>query len=683
MGLDMIDENSLDKQGNAECLKMANAIRFLAADAVQRAGSGHPGMPMGAADIATVLFGRHLKFCAKNPDWPDRDRFVLSAGHGSMLLYSLLFLTGFEKITMEQIQKFRQWGSLTPGHPEHDISCGVEATTGPLGQGLATAVGMALAERVLAEDFGADIVDHHTYVLAGDGCLMEGISQEAISFAGHMGLGKLIVLWDDNRISIDGAISLCDSTDQQQRFCAVGWNVLKVDGHDHSAVDEVLSEARCSDRPTLIACRTIIGCGAPNRQGTAGVHGAPLGGREIEETRRNLGWEHPPFVIPDDILQKWRQIGHRSDGAFTDWQSRFDKLSSARKKDFSRRMERQLPPEVFRVLRELKLRLEDEKPTLATRKASQTVLSEITPVIPELLGGSADLTGSNLTWVEPMKPLKKDDFQGRYIHYGIREHFMGAAMNGITLHGGFRCYGGTFLTFSDYARPSIRLSALMGCPVVYVMSHDSIGLGEDGPTHQPVEHLAILRATPRLQVLRPADSVETLECWELALKTIDKATVLILSRQNLPALRGAQGRSRNLCAQGAYVLAKAENKRKATIIGTGSEVSLAIAAKNELEKKGIGVQVVSMPSHELFSQQTESYQRQVLPRTGVRVAVEAATRQGWDRWLCAGGLRQDKTAFIGVQEFGASASAAELYSHFGLTVEGIVETVMSLLSSSR
>ncbi len=653
---------------------MANAIRALSMDAVQQANSGHPGAPMGMADMATVLFARHLKFDPADPRWPDRDRFVLSNGHASMLLYALLYLTGYADMTIDEIRNFRQLGSRTPGHPEYGHAAGVETTTGPLGQGIATAVGMALAERLANARYGDAIVDHHTYVFAGDGCLMEGISHEAISMAGHLGLSKLIVLFDDNSISIDGATELTVSDDQLARFAASGWTVERIDGHDPAAIDAALTRARQSDRPSLIACRTIIGFGAPNKQGTAATHGSPLGADEIAAARETLGWSHPPFEIPAGILDAWRAAGSRGGDERAAWQSRFDALDAAARAEFDRTRAGTLPAGLADAVNAYKKTLSAEKPSWATRKSSQEALEMLTPLLPEMIGGSADLTGSNNTKTAATAPVTPDDFSGRYMYYGVREHGMAAAMNGLALHGGFIPYAGTFLTFTDYCRPAIRLAALMGQRVVYVMTHDSIGLGEDGPTHQPVEHVAALRAMPNVNVFRPADAVETAECWQLALESETTPSVLALTRQNLATVRTVHS-DENLCARGGYVLAEAAGERRATILATGSEVAIALDARAALQASGIPTAVVSMPCCELFDAQDASYRAAVLG-DGARVAIEAGVGFGWGRY----GIADD--AFIGMTGFGASAPADQLYVHFGITADAIVRTVTAQLTNT-
>ena len=661
--------------------KKAAAIRVLAMDAVQAANSGHPGMPMGMADVATVLFERHLKFDASAPRWADRDRFILSAGHGSMLIYALLHLTGYEDVTLEQIRNFRQWGAITAGHPEYGHVSGVETTTGPLGQGISNSVGFAIAEEHLRARFGRKVVDHYTYVIAGDGCLMEGISQEAIGLAGRQRLGKLIVLWDDNNISIDGEISMSDITDQRMRFKASGWHVQEIDGHDPDAIDAAIEAAKKSKKPSLIACKTHIGFGAPNKQDTAGAHGAPLGAEEIAATRKAYGIDWAPFEIPADVKKSWEAIGARGASARKEWQERFDTLSDGRKKEFMRVMGREAPRRLTPTIKAFKRKVSEEAPKVATRKASQMVLEVVNPVMPETMGGSADLTGSNLTLTPDLGVFDTGNRRGRYIYYGIREHGMAAAMNGMVLHGGVRPYGGTFMAFVDYARGAMRLSALMGVPTIYVMTHDSIGLGEDGPTHQPVEHLAICRATPNSWTFRPADVVETAEAWEVALASQNTPSVLALSRQGLPTLRTAH-KNKNLTSQGAYVLADAEGSRKAILIATGSEVEIAMKARDILQAKGIGTRVVSMPCMELFAAQDESYRRKVLPGGPVRVGIEAAVRDGgWDRWLLGERGKNGKADFVGMSGFGASAPAPRLYEEFGITAEAAVAKVEALLGN--
>ncbi|WP_285670114.1 transketolase [Paralimibaculum aggregatum] len=657
---------------------MANALRVLALDAVAAANSGHSGMPMGMADVATVLFDSHLRFDPKAPRWHDRDRFVLSAGHGSMLLYGLLHLTGYEDMGEDQIRAFRQLGSRTAGHPEFGHAAGIETTTGPLGQGLANAVGMAIAEEALRARFGARVFDHHTWVIAGDGCLMEGVSQEAITLAGHLALSRLIVLWDDNGISIDGKVSLTDSTDQRARFEASGWVTRAVNAHDHADIEAALAWAKAQKQPVMLACKSHIGFGAPTLQDTAKAHGAITGADEIAGAKAAIGWEgKAPFEIPAAIRADWARAAARGAEARAEWQARFAALTPARQAEIDRVMAGEAPKKLASAVRKLKRRLAEEAPKMATRKASEVALAEINPVMRETIGGSADLTGSNNTRTADLGVFSAADRKGRYIHYGIREHGMAAAMNGIALHGGLAPYGGTFLCFADYARPSIRLSALMGVRTVYVMTHDSIGLGEDGPTHQPVEHLAMLRATPGLNVFRPADAVETAEAWELALSAAGPS-VLALTRQNLPAVRTAHV-NRNEVGRGAYILAEAEAKRAAVIVATGSEVEIAMAAKAMLEAEEIGTRVVSMPCWELFEAQDETYRRRVLPPGPVRVGVEAAVRTGWDRWLCGERGSAKKAGFVGMEGFGASAPYQELYKSFGITAEAVAAEVRRLL----
>jgi transketolase len=629
-------------------------------------------MPMGMADVATVLFTRFLKFDASRSEWPDRDRFVLSAGHGSMLLYGLLYLTGYQEMTLEELKNFRQLDSLTAGHPEYGPTPGVETTTGPLGQGLANAVGMALGERLLNARFGDDIVDHHTYVIAGDGCLMEGISHEAASLAGHLGLGKLIVLFDDNGISIDGPTWLSVSDDQGARFAAYGWHVQAIDGHDPEAIAAALRAARKSDRPSLIACRTVIGYGAPSKAGTSKTHGAPLGAEEVAGARAQLGWPYPAFEVPDEVLSAWRAAGARGAAASAAWNDRVAGLDKADLAEFQRRVMGLLPVGWEVAVNDFKRRTSEARPSVATRVSSQQVLEVVSGVLPELLGGSADLTGSNNTRVAGQEAVSGKDYSGSYVYYGVREHAMAAAMNGLALHGGFIPYGGTFLVFADYCRPAIRLSALMHQRVIYVLTHDSIGLGEDGPTHQPVEHLASLRAIPNLLVFRPADTVETAECWALALQAESRPSVLALSRQGLPTVRSEHSEE-NLCAHGAYILTAAEAERQVTLIATGSEVSLALAARALLRDEGISAAVVSMPCRELFEEQSQHYRDEVLGPGTLRIAVEAAVGFGWERWT------GEQGGFVGMTGFGASAPAKDLYSKFNITPKAVVEAVKARL----
>ena len=650
---------------------MANALRFLAVDAVQKANSGHPGMPMGMADVATVLYTRFLNFNASDPAWADRDRFILSAGHGSMLLYALLHLTGYEDFSLEELKNFRQLGSRTAGHPEYGHGAGIETTTGPLGQGIANAVGMALAERMLADRFGSDLVDHNTYVIAGDGCLMEGISHEAASFAGRLGLGKLVVLFDDNGISIDGSTDIAVNDDQMMRFGACGWDVSFCDGHDPDAIAQAINGAHeATDKPSLIACKTMIGFGSPNKAGTAATHGAPLGDEEIAATREALNWPHSPFEIPEAVSSAWRRVGAMKSAKMEAWRKRLE--DSGRKAEFERLISGTLPKDWLVSVQDFKRKHSAEKTKVATRKASQETLDVLAEAIPELAGGSADLTGSNLTKAKSQKPVTPGDFSGSYIHYGVREHGMAAAMNGIALHGGFVPYGGTFLIFTDYCRPAIRLSALMKQRVIYVMTHDSIGLGEDGPTHQPVEHLASLRAIPNLNVYRPCDVVETAECWAASLETSSTPSVLSLSRQGLPCLR-TEHTDENLSAKGGYVLAEAEAKRAVTLIASGSEVEIAMQACDQLKAEGISAAVVSMPCLDKFEEQSQEYRDQVIhPDTPV-VVVEAAIEQSWGKYIGRNGK------FVGMSTFGASAPANELYEHFGITTQNVVNAAKQIV----
>jgi transketolase len=646
--------------------ELANAIRALAMDAVEAAKSGHPGMPMGMADVATVLYSKFLKFDPKQPNWADRDRFILSAGHGSMLLYALNFLTGYEKMTMEQLKKFRQLHALTAGHPEVMVEAGIETTTGPLGQGIATSVGFALAERMLNARFGNDLVDHHTYVIASDGDLMEGISHEAASLAGHLKLGRLIVLYDDNNISIDGATSLSFTDDSLKRFESYGWHTSQVDGHDVNAIEKAIAAAKADPRPSIISCKTIIGYGAPKKGGTKDCHGSPLGAEEVAATRVKLGWNSSAFDVPDTILQEWRSYGAKGKSTREGWEKRLQ--ASAKKAEFEAAMAGKVPDAAYAALSALKEKVAAEKPKVATRQSSGMALEVLLPALTELVGGSADLTPSNNTQVKGFEDVKPGAYGGRYIRYGVREHGMAACMNGLALHGGIIPYGGTFMQFADYCRPSIRLSALMKQRVVYIMTHDSIGLGEDGPTHQPVEHLAALRAIPNLLTMRPCDTVETAECWEVALKKQNGPSLLALSRQNLPTLRGAE--KENRAAKGGYVLAGGE-KRKVTIIATGSEVSLAMEARTKLAEQGIEAAVVSMPCTELFDAQDDNYRSSVLG-DAPRIVVEAAVRLGWDRYLRA------NDAFVGMKSFGESAPAPDVYKHFGITVDAVVAAAKRL-----
>ncbi|HEX8623246.1 MAG TPA: transketolase [Allosphingosinicella sp.] len=648
---------------------LANAIRALSMDAVQAANSGHPGMPMGMADVATLLFTEYLKHDPADPAWPDRDRFVLSAGHGSMLIYALLHLTGYANPTIEEIASFRKLGSPCAGHPENFMLAGVEATTGPLGQGFGMAVGMAIAERHLNAVFGDELVDHRTWVVAGDGCLMEGLNHEAVGLAGHLGLGRLNVFWDDNRITIDGGTDLSRSEDTLARYAASGWHVVACDGHDFADIRRAIDEALADARPSLIGCRTIIGWGAPNKQGTSATHGAALGDEEVAAARKQLVWDSEPFDIPGPILAEWRKAGARGRGANEAWRERL--AADSGRDEFSRRMEGRLPSDLGLDTWLDSLAASPQK--IATRKASELALEAVNAALPETIGGSADLTGSNNTKTKSQKPLTKEDYSGRYIYYGIREFGMAAAMNGMALHGGVIPYGGTFLVFSDYCRPAIRLSALQGIRVVYVMTHDSIGLGEDGPTHQPVEHLTSLRLIPNLHVYRPADAVETAECWALALERAEGPSVLALTRQNLPQLRS--GRTENLCARGAYRLRAAAAERRVVLVATGSEVEVAIAVAEGLEGQGIGADVVSMPCWELFDAQDEAYRRDLLPDGALKVSIEAGATLGWERYVGPGGLA------VGLDRFGASAPAEDLFKRFGFTAEAIVPKIVSALQS--
>ena len=657
-----IDANSLQP--------MANAIRALSMDAVQAANSGHPGMPMGMADVASVLFANHLKFDPSRTDWADRDRFVLSAGHGSMLIYSLLHLSGYASPTMDDIRNFRQIGSPCAGHPENFLIDGVECTTGPLGQGLAMGVGMAMAERHLNAVFGDDLVDHRTWVIAGDGCLMEGVNHEAIGLAGHLKLGQMIVLWDDNKITIDGATDLSTSEDIKARYVATGWHVEECDGHDFVDINRAIEAAKVDPRPSLVACNTVIGKGAPTKQGTSATHGAPLGPEEIVGTREALGWPHAPFEVPDDVLGDWRATGERGAETRNAWQSRLD--TSPNKTEFERRMAGELSDS--NATRDFIASLINEPVKVATRKASEMALAQMNPLLPELLGGSADLTGSNNTKAGGIEPFTADSYAGRYVYYGIREFGMAAAMNGMALHGGVVPYGGTFLVFTDYARGAIRLSALQQCRAIYVMTHDSIGLGEDGPTHQPIEHLASLRAMPNLLIMRPCDAVETAECWAAALMEPNRPTVLALSRQGLPQLR-LEDAGENLTRKGGYRLKSAEAARKVVILASGSEVSIAIQVAEALEAQGAGADVVSMVCTELFDEQDAAYRADLLPNDALIVSIEAASTFGWQRYTGTNGLN------VGIDSFGGSAPAPELYTKFGITADAIVPQILNKLNT--
>ncbi|MBX7540337.1 transketolase [Qipengyuania sphaerica] len=653
----------------ARMVQMANAIRALSMDAVQAANSGHPGMPMGMADVATVLWSEYLKHDPSAPDWADRDRFVLSAGHGSMLIYSLLHLSGYAHPTMDDIRNFRQLGSPCAGHPENFLLDGVECTTGPLGQGLAMAVGMAIAERKLNADFGSDIVDHKTWVIAGDGCLMEGINHEAIGLAGHLKLGRMNVLWDDNQITIDGSTDLSTSEDIKARYEATGWHVTSCDGHDFADIRRALDDAQADERPSLIACRTVIGKGAPNKQGTSATHGAPLGDEEISAARDVLGWDHKPFEIPEQVLGDWRGTAEGGQSAHKAWQDRLS--NDGRRADFERRMAGDLPAK-FSLDNYIQSLMKDPV-KVATRKASEMALEQINAMLPDTMGGSADLTGSNNTKAGGIGPFTADDYSGRYIYYGIREFGMAAAMNGMALHGGVIPYGGTFLVFTDYCRAAIRLSALQQTRAIYVMTHDSIGLGEDGPTHQPVEHVQSLRMIPNLLVMRPADAVETAECWDIALRSKDRPSVLALSRQNLPQVRNAPEET-DMCSKGAYRLKKAGNAHKVTLVASGSEVHLALACAEQLEKQGVGASVVSMVCTQLFDEQDEAYRKDMIPADTLRVSIEAGTTFGWERYTGENGLS------IGLDRFGASAPAGDLFKKFGFTADAIVPQIMNKLN---
>lgn len=658
-------QSAPSQKGTSQQIQMANAIRALAMDAVQAANSGHPGMPMGMADVATVLFNDFLKFDPTDAKWADRDRFILSAGHGSTLLYSLLYLTGYEDMTLDDLKAFRQLGAKTAGHPEYGHASGIEMTTGPLGQGIATAVGMALAERMHNARYGDDLVDHHTYVIAGDGCLMEGISHEAIDLAGHLGLSRLIVMFDDNSICIDGDTGLSTSMDQLARFAAAGWDVVRIDGHDPEQITAALTAAKASDKPSLIACKTVIGFGSPNKQGTAATHGAPLGDEEIKLTRAALGWEGGSFEVPDAILQDWRRAGARGRATRDAWEARLNAADGATRERFVKELAGDLGSALTEAVRKVKQGFSSDAPSLATRNSSKQALDAITAALPSVIGGSADLTGSVGTKTATYNPVNRDNYGGNYLHYGVREHGMGAAMNGLALHGGFVPYGGTFLVFADYSRPAIRMAALSGIRAIHVLTHDSIGLGEDGPTHQPVETVASLRAIPNNLVFRPADAVEVAEAWQCALEHAKGPSSMCLTRQNLPTVR-TRHTDDNLVAKGAYVLTEPEGGRQVTLMATGSEVEIIVEAAKQLAGEGIRAAVVSMPCWELFADQPEAYRNAVLG-TAPRIGVEAAIVQGWERWL------GDNGSFIGMTGFGASGPAPELYKHFGITPEAVVE----------
>jgi transketolase len=656
--------------------RMANAIRGLAMDAVEKAKSGHPGLPMGAADIATVLFTRFLKFDAADAKWPDRDRFILSAGHGSMLLYALLYLTGNKDMTLDQIKHFRQLGSLTPGHPENFHTKGIETTTGPLGQGIATSVGFALAEKMLAAEFGKKIVSHHTYVLASDGDLMEGVSQEAIALAGHWKLNRLIVLYDDNGISIDGPTSLADSVDQVKRFKSAGWAAELIDGQDQEAIAAAITRAQKSGKPSLIACKTTIGYGAPTKAGTNKAHGEALGADELKGAKEKLGISLEPFSVPADVLKAWREAGSRGAAARQEWEARFAELGNRKRAEFERRLRHERPAALAKALKAHKKALLETPQNIATRKSSESAIEAIAAAMPmEFLAGSADLTGSNNNKAKSAVNFSAKTPKGRFIHYGIREHGMAACMNGIFLHGGFAPNGATFLVFTDYARPAMRLAALMGTGVVYVMTHDSIGLGEDGPTHQPVEHLSALRAIPNMRVFRPCDAIETTECWELALNRIDGPTVLALTRQNLPQLRTSVPPD-NPCSHGGYELVAAQGEAKVSLFASGSEVEIAVAAQKQLAERGIAARVVSVPSLELLLAQPADRKAAIIGNAPVKIAIEAAVRWGWDAVIGKDG------EFIGMHGFGASAPAKDLFKHFGITAEAVVEAASKRLQGT-
>ena len=646
--------------------QMANAIRFLSVEMIEKAKSGHPGMPLGIADVATMLFAKHIKVNPKNPRWFDRDRFVLSAGHASSLLYSVFYLMGYKDIDKEDLMNFRQLGAKTAGHPEYGHLEGIDMTTGPLGQGISSAVGMALAEKIISAKYGSDVCDHYTYVIMGDGCLMEGISEEAISLAGHLKLNKLIALWDNNNVTIDGHVDVASSTNQVARFKANGWNTIEIDGHNFCQIDEALKKAKKSDKPTMIACKTTIGFGAPTKCNSPKCHGAPLGADELAAMRQKLGWTAEPFEVPEEILNDWRAAGKRSEASDKDWQKR----AKAKGKEFLDIIEGKLPKGWDKELNKMKAQAAKDKVAVASRKASQMCLEAIMPYVPQLVGGSADLAGPNMIMTKTTKTITAKDYTGNNIEYGVREHAMGAMMNGMALHGGILPFGGTFFVFSDYLRPSMRLAALMGLHTIYVMTHDSIGVGEDGPTHQPIEQLASFRAMPNILTFRPCDVVETAEAWALAIEQTSTPSILALSRQTLPALR--EETKLNLSARGAYIIAGDAKKRQATLIATGSEVGLAVEARNKLKEDGIEVAVVSMPCAELFDKQDILYQEEILG-TAPRIAVEAASKFGWEKYV---GLKGD---IIGMDGFGASAPGAELYKYFGITVEEVVDAVKDSL----
>jgi transketolase len=671
-----VDLNALAK-ANPEHWSKATAIRALTLDAVAAANSGHSGMPMGMADVATVLFEKHLKFDASNPLWPDRDRFILSAGHGSMLIYSLLHLVGDAQFPLEELKNFRQMGARTAGHPENFLADAIETTTGPLGQGIANSVGFAMAEEIQRAQYGKKIVDHFTYVIAGDGCLMEGVSQEAIALAGRHKLSKLIVMWDNNNITIDGPVTLSDTVDQVARFKAAGWHVVEIDGHNPDQIDAALTEARKSDLPSMIACKTHIALGHA-AQDTSKGHGALTDADQMAAAKAAYGWTTGPFEVPADVKSAWEAIGARGADTRKEWEERFDAMSRTKREEFNRALAGDAPKKLSATVKAFKKQISESAPKLATRASSEKTLEVLNPLYSETVGGSADLTGSNNTKTADLGVFDIDNRGGRYVYWGIREHGMASAMNGMALHGGMRPYGGTFMCFTDYARPAMRLAALMKVPTVFVMTHDSIGLGEDGPTHQPVEHLAISRATPNTYVFRPADTIETAEAWEIALTSKDTPSVLSLTRQGLPTVR-LEHKNKNLTEQGAYVLADAEGKRQVILIATGSEVEIALKARDILQEQGIGTRVVSMPCMELFAEQDEAYRRRVLPAGPVRVGVEAAVRQGWDRWLTGERGKWNKADFVGMDRFGASAPAEELFEKFGITAQNVADKAKALL----
>ena len=673
-----MDLNNL-RQSFPDHWDKATAIRMLSVDAVEKANSGHPGMPLGMADVATVLFEKHLKFLSSEPDWFDRDRFILSAGHGSMLLYSLLYLTGYPDLALDDIKNFRQLNSKTAGHPEYGHIPGIETTTGPLGQGLGNAVGFAIAEEFINAKWGNDICDHYTYVIAGDGCLMEGISQEAISLAGKLELKKLIVIWDDNGITIDGGVDLSCNTDQISRFKSSGWSTFSCDAHDPIEIDQAINEAKKDSRPSIIAAKSVIGFGSKTKQGTSGAHGSPLGKDEVENLRNNLDWKYEEFVVPSNIKDAWEKIGSRNNQKFNDWSKRFHSLSKKKKTYFLNELNQIFPPSLKSAIKEFKeFHSQESEKKLATRKASEICLGLINDCLSNTIGGSADLTGSNNTKTKTLQVFSKNNRSGRYIHYGIREHGMASIMNGMALHGGIIPYGGTFLTFSDYCRGAIRLSSLMSLGVIYVMTHDSIGLGEDGPTHQPVEHLASLRSIPNLNVFRPCDIIETIECWEIALKSKNKPSIICLSRQNLPLIRKEKS-STNRSHKGAYIIKEFNNKKKVILMATGSEVQIALKAGEILEKKGIGTRVISLPSWELFEEQDEKYKKKILPKGTIRIAIEAGVQLGWDKWLYKNSGNQSKTSFVGMSGFGTSAPEKDIFDHFKINVDEICQRAESLI----